>query len=755
MRRLALVQLVALVLAAGPVLGAPTALVVEILRPAGGEPYLTVSVQKRIGSFQIPCGRAGVVLAGPQGLSLTTVADLSGNARFRLTEILKALKSQPEQIPLTATVSSEQAQITETITLSYQEISRYLEAAAASLVAEGNRLAEGGRFKEALEKYRRALALYPNSARASYNLALAYEKLGMMYLAVSGYSEYLVNHPEAEDRLAVTRKVVQLAKGLSPRPLLPAGAATLLEEGRKAVASGNYPEALRSYERAQSFAPWWPEPFYSAGLVLEHLGYQNNVTYFTPATQQFALFLEAADPKEARVAEVRQKIEAMRKIEQALKAPATISTADEVREFEGDWIISSYEEGGTKTLYYDGDVVKISKQRDIFYVDGPTWFFSETRFRLSGSKLVGENRPDYKELRENLTSSSVPESVVQQAAGSGSMVYTGNLAMGQDGRILAEADNLKIYWVSNVFSKRFDHVERYPGWSKFTLTRKDASIAEVRQKIEVMEKIDQARKDASIAEVRQEIEVMEKIDQAGPWPPADARLGEVWINPKDGAEMVYVPAGEFLMGSPEGTGNDDEHPQRRVYLDGFWIDKTEVTVAQYRRFCQATGRQMPDAPPWGWQDDHPVVNVTWNDAAAYAAWAGERLPTEAEWEKAARGTDGRQYPWGNGWDAGKCANNSSTTKAVGSYPSGASPYGALDMAGNVMEWCADWYDVSYYGTAPSRNPVGPLSGNWMVLRGGSWPYDHASDFRCAARRYFTGPDCRTGDCGFRCVRGLP
>jgi len=211
--------------------------------------------------------------------------------------------------------------------------------------------------------------------------------------------------------------------------------------------------------------------------------------------------------------------------------------------------------------------------------------------------------------------------------------------------------------------------------------------------------------------------------------------------------MVYVPAGEFLMGSPKGTGDDDEHPQSRVYLDGFWMDKTEVTVARYRRFCQATGRQMPGAPPWGWQDNHPVVNVTWHDAAAYAAWAGKRLPTEAEWEKAARGTDGRQYPWGDGWDAGKCANanNSSTAKAVGSYPSGASPFGVLDMAGNVMEWCADWYDESY---------VGPPSGNYRVLRGGGWAFDLPSFFRCA-RRHGDAPAFGSGSFGFRCVRGLP
>jgi hypothetical protein len=147
--------------------------------------------------------------------------------------------------------------------------------------------------------------------------------------------------------------------------------------------------------------------------------------------------------------------------------------AYEMPEFTGDWIISNYEEGGTVTRKYDGDVVKISKQGDIFYIDGPTWFFSETRFALSGSKLVGTNRPDYERLTENYP--SLPESVLQQATGS--VVYTGNLTMRQDGRILAEADNLKIYWVSNASSKRFSHVERYAGWTKFTLTRKDADPA--------------------------------------------------------------------------------------------------------------------------------------------------------------------------------------------------------------------------------------------------------------------------------------
>jgi len=227
-------------------------------------------------------------------------------------------------------------------------------------------------------------------------------------------------------------------------------------------------------------------------------------------------------------------------------------------------------------------------------------------------------------------------------------------------------------------------------------------------------------------------------------------LGATKINPIDGAEMVYVPAGEFTMGA-----NDLRNaPEHRVYLDKYWIYKAPVTVAQYKASCAATKREMPDAPNWGWISDHPVVKVTWADATAYCEWAGVRLPTEAQWEKASRGTDARAFPWGNRWDGSRCANsagrnNLSSTKPVRSYALGVSPCGALDMAGNVWEWCADWYG-DYEARDLVRNPAGPKSGGARLLRGGAWSHAHGVNFRCAYR-YFSEPTGRDGDDGFRCA----
>lgn len=178
-------------------------------------------------------------------------------------------------------------------------------------------------------------------------------------------------------------------------------------------------------------------------------------------------------------------------------------------------------------------------------------------------------------------------------------------------------------------------------------------------------------------------------------------------------------------------------------LPTFSIMKNLVTVAQYRQFCQAVGKQMPTAPRFNpdWsKEDHPIVNVSWYDAVDYCEWAGMTLPTEAQWKLAAYGTDGRQFPWGDEWDSGKCQcyrvkDSTHGTAPVGSYPEGASPYGVLDMAGNVWEWCADWYDGDRNG---------------RVLRGGSWFYTHPDGFR-AAYRVRNFPGVRGSVYGFRCA----
>jgi len=222
------------------------------------------------------------------------------------------------------------------------------------------------------------------------------------------------------------------------------------------------------------------------------------------------------------------------------------------------------------------------------------------------------------------------------------------------------------------------------------------------------------------------------------------------INPKDGVEMVYVAPGPFFMGDDDITDN----PRHIVTLSGYYIYKNDVTVAMYRKFCQATGRAMPPTPGWGWKEDNPMVDVAWDDAKAYCDWAGVHLPTEAQWEKAARGTDGRFFPWGNDWNTSRlrCSKydvgDAGGTAPAGSTPSGASPCGALDMAGNVWQWCADWYDDNDWKNANEVDPKGPRFATRHVQRGGSWGDVDNKYFR-AAFRLNLAPDFNNYNNGFR------
>jgi len=243
---------------------------------------------------------------------------------------------------------------------------------------------------------------------------------------------------------------------------------------------------------------------------------------------------------------------------------------------------------------------------------------------------------------------------------------------------------------------------------------------------------------------------------------ATAQAGAPRIREKDGAVMVYVPAGEFWMGSYENdsSARDDEKPRHKVYLDAFWIGRTEVTNAQYKQ-CVETGLCSVPADDGRYSDpdyaSYPVVHVEWLQANRFCAWVGGRLPSEAEWEKAARGTNARLYPWGGNPLICERAQfrgcEPSGSLPVGSKsPAGDSPYDAVDMAGNVWEWVADWYDGDYYEDSPEDNPTGPEHGDYKVLRGGGWSY--GPDILRAAYRGVDYPASRSDSVGFRCV-GAP
>lgn len=257
-------------------------------------------------------------------------------------------------------------------------------------------------------------------------------------------------------------------------------------------------------------------------------------------------------------------------------------------------------------------------------------------------------------------------------------------------------------------------------------------------------------------------------------PPAP---GTMMTSAKDNMAMLYVPAGNFIMGSDKDDylAKINEFPQHQIYLDAFWIDQTEVTNAMFAAFLNEAGNQEVDGKTWlnlrvtdpkivqeegllqpqAGFENHPVVNVTWYGAQAYCEWAGRRLPTEAEWEKAARGTEGSLYPWGDNdptceltnYDSGDCLLRHSMP--VGSYPNGKSPYGALDMSGNVWEMVFDYYAADYYTNSPEKNPTGPIIGESYTVRGGSF-FAHSFDVR-PARRAESPPASSGPYIGFRCA----
>ena len=316
-----------------------------------------------------------------------------------------------------------------------------------------------------------------------------------------------------------------------------------------------------------------------------------------------------------------------------------------------------------------------------------------------------------------------------------------------------------VYWKLDNHAKAMEHLEscrRLMPQAPEELNEVDDFIGKLMEYLSVEEKREVAKK-----RVNGRREIMENALKV---------YKDKW------EEITLVPSGEFLMGSREEDFIPEEMPQHAVILDAYYIDRYEVTNAQYWEFLDyimKTGdhskcstsepinkSHLPGNSFRGYEykyynyPDYPVTRVDWYDAYAYAAWAGKRLPTEAEWEKAARGTDGRRFPWGNVWEIKFCnvGTDGNLPVTVGSFEDGNSVYGCYDMTGSVSEWCEDWYHPEYYLSSPKKNPKGPIKGTGKrIIRGGSMFAQNVYKLRCAVRM-FGEPGDRNKSVGFRCAK---
>lgn len=278
-----------------------------------------------------------------------------------------------------------------------------------------------------------------------------------------------------------------------------------------------------------------------------------------------------------------------------------------------------------------------------------------------------------------------------------------------------------------------------------------STVSPGRQPGPVREQVSSARNEEAIARVNSQLRAAQQDELK--------QLAQRGIAPPEG--MVLIPAGEFLMGAEDGL--QDARPMHRVYLSSYWLDMYQVTNARYRQCVEGGGCTAPkdrkefDDPQ---KAQHPVINITWNQARSFCQWQGKRLPTEAEWEKAARGTDGRRYPWGNDEEVvksrvknGELRTGANGTEPVGRQAAPASPYGVFELVGSVSQWVKDWYAEDFYQTSSARDPQGPARGSFRVLRGGEWnekPPDLRASYRGWDEVTYWGPTV-----GARCAEDVP